>query len=208
MHLQKTPDFIGRNRRAVRNAGRQRGRDTGQLKAPEQRRWEKSSDTVEISKSYLDKLLQMCLAPQQSVALDTTSATKNATLPAASGHIQPHHNWAPVPNADGSSNRHSDQAATTALSPQQQWLSDLAHQRTEQIARREKEKLRKRTDDPPEEYFPWGRPGGGAPIRTVSGTLLTNYSTRGQAVEDMRKNTLQHSLEGQAACRSVLHMLV
>lgn len=209
--VQKTPDFIGRNRRAVRNAGRERGKETGPLKAPGQRRREKASDTVEISKSYLDKLLQMCLAPQQSVALDTTSATTDTKLPTApgpTGHIMTDLNRGPrpcpAPNADGLSNRRSEQAAA-ALSPQEQWLSDLAQQRTEQIAKREEEKLRKRTEDPPEEYFPWGRPGGGAPIRTVSGTLLTNYSTRGQAVEDMR-NTLQHSLEGRAPRRSVENM--
>ena len=211
MYVQKTPDFIGRNRRAVRNVGRERGKETGPLKAPGQRRREKGSDTVEISKSYLDKLLQMCLAPQQSVALDTTSATTLPTAPGPTGRIKPDHNHGPrpcpAPNADGLSNRRSEQAAA-ALSPQEQWLSDLAQQRTEQIAKREEEKLRKRTEDPPEEYFPWGRPGGGAPIRTVSGTLLTNYSTRGQAVEDMR-NTLWHSLEGQGAPRrSVLHVSV
>lgn len=218
--MQKTPDFIGRNRRAVRNTGRERGRETGQM-APGQRKREKASDTVEISKTYLDRLLQMCVAPQQCAGSTTfaMTTTPHPVLPTASDaitavpHIQPEHNQIPGPwpatSTDGLDNRPSQQVHVAAtLSPQEQWLSYLAQQRNEQAARREKEKLKKRTEDPPEEYFPWGRPGGGAPIRSISGTLLTNYSTRSQAVEDMRNSSLHHALDGQAARMSMLQYYI
>ena len=225
---QKPPDFISRNRRAVRGAERERrgkGRDSGKQLM---KTHERSSDTVEISKSYLDRLLQVSVAPPPqptSVAQHTAFAAAGTraqdTAPhvvpahtAANGitsvpHIQPDHTrlWPPpAPTSDGQSNGCSDVAtrAAVGLSSREQWLADLARQREEQTARREVEETLAK--DPQEEYFPWGRPGGGAPIRTISGTLLTNYSTRGRAVEDMRSNNPRHCgtqiypPEQQAAC--------
>ena len=126
-HSQK--DFIGRNRRAVRDLG----------KAPPQEKEEKGKETsenrVEISRDDLDRLLKMAAALQQPTA---------------------------------PSNPHSQNQQLPEYLPQ--------------LREREREK------EGHEEYYPWGRPGGGAPIRTVSGTLLTNYSTRGQEVESMRES--------------------
>lgn len=61
----------------------------------------------------------------------------------------------------------------------EQWLYDLAIQAKEQRERRESEKLRQKQNSP-EDYFPFGRPGGGAPITSETGQVLTNYRHRGQ----------------------------
>lgn len=77
--------------------------------------------------------------------------------------------------------------SATHIKPEPSQIPGLQHQIQDN-----EEKIHHRTDpQPSEEYYPWGRPGGGAPIRTVSGTLLTNYSTRGQEVERARSNVPQ-----------------
>ena len=58
-----------------------------------------------------------------------------------------------------------------------QWLDDIAAQVREK--QKEKERLkREKLNERVEEYFPFGRPGCGAPIRSESGTLLVNYQER------------------------------
>ena len=99
-HIQKPPDFISRNRRAVRDAGRHavresRQRDAGRhgergrtgpgtrQRATALELKKGSSDTVEISKSYLERLLQMTMSPQpvvpQSMAPQSSTAAHGDT---------------------------------------------------------------------------------------------------------------------------------
>lgn len=68
------------------------------------------------------------------------------------------------------------------LSPHEKWLQDLAAQVEEQKIKKERDRLREQ-ESTAEEYFPFGRPGGGAPIRSQSGTLLTDYRSRTRVQE-------------------------
>lgn len=69
-------------------------------------------------------------------------------------------------------------ASDPPLSKHEQWLQDLALQAEEQKQRKEAARQRRKQASP-EEYYPWGRPGCGAPIRTESGELMTDYRRRG-----------------------------
>ena len=247
---QKQSDFIGRNRRAAREVGKEkekRGKEKlngKQGKTGEQSRGRGVSprETVVVSKSYLEQLLRMSVAGPPPAASSVAPAQQgpahrvpaHAAGPALSAgitsapHIQPDPTLVPGllppwaareqgPTIHALADRQADRAQqqAAALSPQEQWAADLAQQRREQAARREEEERQRRGDRecaPQEEYFPWGRPGGGAPIRTTSGTLLTDYSTRSRAVEEMRRskqwqpsNQQQQNYPQvqQAACESV-----
>ena len=58
-----------------------------------------------------------------------------------------------------------------------EWLDGIAAQVQER--QKEKERLmREKRNEKVEEYFPFGRPGCGAPIRSESGRLLTDYQER------------------------------
>ena len=58
-----------------------------------------------------------------------------------------------------------------------EWMDGIAVQVQER--QKEKERLRReKKNERVEEYFPFGRPGCGAPIRSESGRLLTDYQER------------------------------
>ena len=58
-----------------------------------------------------------------------------------------------------------------------QWKDDIAAQVQEK--QKEKERLkREKLNERVEEYFPFGKPGCGAPIRSQSGKLLVDYQER------------------------------
>ena len=118
-----------------------------------------NEDTVEISKSYLEKLLKMTVTHQpRAVQPDHDVIITTAT------HIQPDHTKIPGLQHHPTSNKPYGNHDNRQLMVE-------------------------------EEYYPWGRPGGGAPIRSVSGALLTNFSTRGQAVQDMRNGIPRQPLD-------------
>ena len=61
----------------------------------------------------------------------------------------------------------------------------------EQKAKKERNRLLQQQSTV-EEYFPFGRPGGGAPIRSQSGALLTNYRSRTRAQDQGGVATQSH----------------
>ena len=77
--------------------------------------------------------------------------------------------------------RERERDVRTLLQPtgtaQEKWLSDLALQVQEKQRERENEKMKKQKEKV-EEYFPFGKPGCGAPIRSESGRLLVDYQER------------------------------
>ena len=216
---QKAPDFIGRNRRAVKEVERGsrgrvgQGRENGGTEKKGGRvRGEGGAETVVVSKSYLDQLLRMSVtaAPQGPTqetfsqpsphhAPPHTSRLHNTITMAT--HIQPDPSQVPGLPPPSSLPDHSSlvppfslpdhSASRGTLSPRQQWLADLNQQRREQAARRKEEEEQRRRGQEAGEvgYFPWGRPGGGAPIRTNSGKLLTDYASRAHVIEEMRSST-------------------
>jgi hypothetical protein len=166
MHAtQNHPDFIGRNRRAVKDGGKEGKR---QVKDDMKQQEKGASDTVEISKSELEKLLKMAVSFQ----------------PPSPTHIRPDPSQIP-----GLQNQITGLQKYYQTPGMQNQMPGMHNQIQGCAQKAEKKK------DPQqcEEYYPWGRPGGGAPIRTVSGALLTNYSTRGQEVEKTRNNIPQQT---------------
>ena len=171
--MQRPPDIIGRNRRAVRDVGRDRGQVKQQVQVKERRN--RGTETVEISRSYLERLLQMTVASQPVAPSSTAAPVPPETNDITSVlHIQPDRSHIPGLRDNG----YLTQQDMAARRQAEQRKKDREDKST-MAARRQQEREQ-------EDYCPWGRPGGGAPIRTVSGALLTNYSTRGQAVQDMR----------------------
>ncbi len=77
----------------------------------------------------------------------------------------------------------------TGLSAHEQWLRDLAMQAEEQKRKKMIERERQKAQTPQDIYFPFGRPGGGAPIKSESGTLLTDYRTRERVGEETHSET-------------------
>ena len=153
-----------------------------------------SANTVVVSKQYLDELLRMSvmredvkggntvthvsLDPSQVPGLESTIASNTSST-----HQKPV-NQTPVkpllPNITNDQESPPNyQAAHHGNQGKEQWLNDLAIQAMEQRQRKKSEKMRQKQTSP-EEYFPFGRPGGGAPIRSQSGQLLTNYRFRSQ----------------------------
>ena len=177
MHAtQNASDFIGRNRRAAGKAGG-RYRQTRDDKKQQKKG---ASDTVEISKSELERLLKMAVSFQQ------TSPTHNRPDPSQIPGLQNH-----VPGGPGLQNHVPGlQNQVPGLQNQvpglQNHVPGLHNRFQNEVAEFQsngiKKNERKTDSEQFEEYFPWGRPGGGAPIKTVSGTLLTNYCTRGNKI--------------------------
>ena len=167
--LQKPPDFIGRNRRAVRDWGKQGGKPRQEK---EERRNE-TRDTVEISKGDLERLLKMAAALHQPIS----SCQLNLNT-----RVQPDLSQIPglQPQIPGS------QSGIPGLQPQIPGQKVQSPGGTLQPQSSALAKIERKKDE--EEYYPWGRPGGGAPIRSVSGALLTNYSTRGQEVGSLQRD--------------------
>ena len=168
MHAtQDPPDFIGRNRRAVGKEGKAGGRQW-QVKDDKMQQKKGASDTVEISKGELEKLLRMAVSFQ----------------PPSLTHIRPDPSEIP-----GLQEYYQMPGMHNQIPGLQNQMPGMQNKIQGYAQKAEKKK------DPQqcEEYCPWGRPGGGAPIRTVSGTLLTNYCTRGQEVEKTRNNIPQQT---------------
>ena len=164
-------------------------------------------ETVQISKKYLDRLLLMTAVAPEQPSVHRTQATEDtachmmAAHRAGNGvtsvsHIQPGPQPGTRPAPSGSDSRLAAQQCPSSQEPRGlSWQLKGHPTRREQVrelaTRREQtESQARRGEDPEEEYFPWGRPGGGAPLRSISGTLLTNYCTRGRAVENMRSSNL------------------
>ena len=184
-----------------------------------------SSDTVVISKSYLDELLRMSVVIREEArdkktnvnqnvprerdeftrersgrhvdidssaipGLGNASATKHisATSSRPTEHAQSSATTHQQANYQGHTPhappqaQHSEYQATNyqGLSPREKWLKDLAAQVEEQKAKKERKRLQEQQSTV-EEYFPFGRPGGGAPIRSQSGAVLTDYRSRTRA---------------------------
>ena len=78
------------------------------------------------------------------------------------------------------------------LSPHDKWLKELAAQVEEQKARKERNRLTERQTTV-EEYFPFGRPGGGAPIKSQSGQVLTDYRSRAMFQDQGNKPSRDHT---------------
>ena len=201
-----------------------------------------TSDTVVISKSYLNELLRMSVnvrdeargknatnsdqvAPKSSVGngarreesgrhvdieaseipgLSNVSTIKHvATIPMQQTVHVPHTRHAQSTtqqaNYQGYTPQHTGNAgmptATQAngqgLSPHEKWLQELAAQVEEQKAKKERNRLLEQQSKV-EEYFPFGRPGGGAPIKSQSGTLLTDYRSRTRVQEQGGMATRGH----------------
>ena len=211
---QKATDFIGRNRRAVREHDRggrgrvEKGKENGGAgKKGGRVRGEGGAETVVVSRSYLDQLLRMSVTAVPQAAAEETrshpgphhtpphSSRPHNTITMAT-HIHPDPSRVPglpprssVPEPS-SLLPHAALPSSGTLSPRQQWLADLNQQCREQAARRREEEEEQRRGQEAREvgYFPWGRPGGGAPIRTNSGKLLTDYASRAQMIEEMRSS--------------------
>ena len=155
-------------------------------------------DTVVISKNYLQELLRKSLMCEGSTADDDTKREnyENVGKRDNSVTVEP----AQIPGLDITSSKHvtstpkpavqqtgySPQANSQGLTPHtndkgltphEKWLQDLAAQVEEQKAQKERKRLMEQ-QSAVEEYFPFGRPGGGAPIRSQSGQLLTDYRSR------------------------------
>lgn len=225
-------NFLSRNKRAIRDKSRSikdaqadskvKGRPRSKRALERERRKDESvaasgnggsvakkqpppagSDTVTISKSYLDELLRMSVMRDDSSISKETSRDITKSEAPSNRHnalervtVEPTH----VPGLDLTSPQHTIspppphqrtkphtehaqkiptavQVNNPCLSPREKWLQDLAAQVEEQKAKKEKNRLRERQPTV-EEYFPFGRPGGGAPIRSQSGQLLTDYRSR------------------------------
>ena len=195
MHAtQNPPDFIGRNRRAVKDLGKEGKR---QVKDDMKQQEKGASDTVEISKSELEKLLKMAVSFQPPSP--THIRPDPSQIPGLQNQIAGLQKYYQTPGMQnqitGLYQTPGMQNQITGLqkyyqTPGMQNQMPGMHNQIQGCA--QKAEVKK---DPQqcEEYYPWGRPGGGAPIRTVSGALLTNYSTRGQEVEKTRNNIPQQT---------------
>lgn len=176
------------------------------------------SDTVVISKSYLDELMRMSVTVHNE-ASDNRGSHSNQNIPkdrnefrreGNGGHIDVDASEVPGLGSasatkhvsatssrptehaqisataqhryQGHTPRHAPQQANNyeGLSPREKWLQELAAQVKEQKAKKERNRLQEQRSTV-EEYFPFGRPGGGAPIRSQSGALLTDYRSRTRA---------------------------
>lgn len=141
-----------------------------------------AQETVTVSKEYLDKLLRMSmLAEGAQAASGEAGGTSHVVL----AHSQ-------VPGLEQQStaldlrgNDHGSKAeggrhgVRVAMqhnrSVHDQWLDDLAAQAEEQKMRREAERQQKKLPMMEKEYNPWGKPGCGAPMRTSSGNIPTDF---------------------------------
>lgn len=86
-------------------------------------------------------------------------------------------------------------AAVTDPSPALSTQNDTTTPRFAKL-KREAEKQQE-NDSIDEDYYPWGRPGGGAPIRSESGNLLTDYRTRGRVAEVTGKAKRRRQEDGK-----------
>ena len=211
----------------------ERKRDTRETKDGRKQAGEGvNSDTVVISKSYLDELLRMSVIIRDEArdkkanrdqnvpkdrnevrredstrhvdidaseipGLGSASATKH--ISATSSRLIEHaQNSATTQQANYQGHtshapQHSEHQVNNyqGLSPREKWLQELAAQVEEQKAKKERNRLQEQQSTV-EEYFPFGRPGGGAPIRSQSGMLLTDYRSRTRAQDQGGVATQDH----------------
>jgi hypothetical protein len=192
--VKNHPDFIGRNRRAVKDGGKEGKR---QVKDDMKQQEKGASDTVEISKSELEKLLKMAVSFQPPSP--THIRPDPSQIPGLQNQITGLQKYYQTP---GMQNQITGLYQTPGMQNQiaglQKYYQTPGMQNQmpgmhNQIQGCAQKAEKKKDPQQCEEYYPWGRPGGGAPIRTVSGALLTNYSTRGQEVEKTRNNIPQQT---------------
>lgn len=212
---QKPSNFLARNRRAVcgstrpEESQRSRHENTRQGKpipASRRREEEGGKETVVISKTYLDELLRMNSGEvggsRSHVVVDARNVPgqQDTMQPQHSSHTAASHkNTVPNNGIPPSNHTHREQESKQPLSQHEQWLRDLSKQAEEQRKKREAEKQREK-ESFTEDYNPWGRPGGGAPIRSESGNLLTDYRTRGRVAEKEGKRRQEDGEHGINFC--------
>ena len=175
-------------------AGR-RSRHGKPIPASRRQKEERGNETVVISKTYLDELLRVNGGPGVSgsgshVVVDPgdVPGLLDSTQPQHISHAVASHktvpsDGTPVGHPPNHTHREQELECNPSLSQHDQWLRDLSKQVEDQRRKRESEKLREK-EPIIEDYNPWGRPGGGAPIRSESGNLLTDYRTRGRVAEE------------------------
>lgn len=166
-----------------------------------------SQETVIVNKEYLDKLLRLSM-----LAEDTQAASRelkgishvvldHSQVPGLTqqrSSIAPGRDKHPSGAAEGSQ---GDRVATQRhRSVHDQWLDDLAAQAEEQKMRREAERKQKKLPVVEKEYNPWGKPGCGAPMRSSSGNLLTDFHRKAVI-------TGPRGVEGNAAVRTCMNSI-
>ncbi len=138
-----------------------------------------------VSKSYLEDLLRLTVAPsvnkdvrhvqmdsRQVPGLVSPSHTLTAPQPHTYTAPQPHTYTAPQPT-----HTHTQSyGVPPTLSAKEQWLKDLADQVKEKQSRQQQQKTKPQPTE--EVYFPYGRPGCGAPMRTESGQVIADLRSK------------------------------
>lgn len=196
MRESRRPDRAGR--------GSGKGNTQQGKPSPAPRKEERNKGTVVVSKAYLDELLRGVAhgggeGVKSHIVVDHSEVPGLAEV-APSRHsshtVASHKENTPLKDADQIKNAdpllmtgeppshpsHSTEDYSKTLSKRDQWLRDLAQQAEEQKRKKEREKEREKCAFV-EEYNPWGRPGAGAPLRTSTGNLLTDFRRRGGAGE-------------------------
>ncbi len=147
-----------------------------------------AANSVTVSKSYLDNLLRLTAAPPQQnnvnhVQMDCMQVPglDPSSHPHALMATQPHTVTATQPHTVTATQQPHTTTATQNNAPcttaNEQWMNDIAKQVDEK-----KSKRRRRTPLPVEEvYFPFGRPGCGAPLRTETGKVVADLRSRVRA---------------------------
>ena len=192
MRESRRPDRAGR--------GSEKGNTQQGKPSPAPRKEERNKGTVVVSKAYLDELLRGVAhgggeGVKSHVVVDhsevpglaevapsrhsshTVASHKENTLPKDADQIK---NAGPLLTT-GEPPSHPSRPIedySKTLSKHDQWLRDLAQQAEEQKRKKEREKEREKCAFV-EEYNPWGKPGAGAPLRTSTGNLLTDFRRRG-----------------------------
>ena len=158
-------------------------------------------NTVMISKSYLDGLLRMTMtgvgqSKQSAVESNTVRHVKLDThqVPGLSEATPPNtiaqysdgqidrfvgvrgqqHDHAPSHSGViGQQHVHGHTTSNQPLSKHEQWMRDLAQQVEDKKMREKKQK-----EEMSGIFFPFGRPGGGAPIRDESGGVVADLRSK------------------------------
>ena len=186
--VNKPTDFLARNRKAAVRSTKPdpRKKEEHDKRPPAKPRASKplkaptaaataTADTVTISKDYLDQLMQMSVAKNQPRATEVDRVVPShipglESRPPDGVHAGGGGGGAVLVRVP------SPYRAPQQLTQHEQWLSELSAQADEQRGRREREKAKR--INTPEDYCPWGRPGGGAPIRDESGAVVNLYRHR------------------------------
>lgn len=190
MRESRRPDRAGR--------GSGKGSTLQGKPSPAPRKEERNKGTVVVSKAYLDELLRGVAheggeGPKSHVVVDHSEvpglaeiAPSRHTSHTVASHKEntPPKNTGPLLTTAGplSHPSHTTEDHSKTLSKHDQWLRDLAQQAEEQKRKKEREREKEKCAFV-EDYNPWGRPGAGAPLRTSSGNLLTDFRRRGGAGE-------------------------